>query len=64
MFFLQCISSIKEQLEELYVSPPPWDAQHQYNPDTVAIYFEGKDKTSLHKVDISETLGKILTDEQ
>ncbi|XP_047363755.1 DNA polymerase interacting tetratricopeptide repeat-containing, protein of 47 kDa [Vespa velutina] len=56
--------TIKEQLEELYFSPPPWDIQHQYNPDTVAIYFEGKDKISLHKVDISETLGKILTDEQ
>ncbi|KAL2747348.1 tetratricopeptide repeat protein 4-like [Vespula maculifrons] len=56
--------TIKEQLEELYFSPPPWDTQHLYNPDTVAIYFEGKDKNSLHKVDISNTLGKILTDEQ
>lgn len=56
--------TIKEQLEELFSSPAEWDVDNLYEPDTVSIYFEGKDVTSLNKVDISHTLGKILKNEQ
>lgn len=53
-----------EQLEQLFNEPPEWDSQKRYILQNINVYFEGKDKCSLHKVDIGQSLGKILQDEQ
>ncbi|XP_016918151.2 DNA polymerase interacting tetratricopeptide repeat-containing, protein of 47 kDa [Apis cerana] len=53
-----------EQLEQLFNEPPEWDSQKRYILQNINVYFEGKDKCSLYKVDIGQSLGKILQDEQ
>ncbi|CAL7935579.1 unnamed protein product [Xylocopa violacea] len=53
---------LMEQLEELFNEPPEWDSQKRYTPQNVNVYFEGKDKCSLHKVNLCYSLGKILQD--
>ncbi|XP_053971050.1 DNA polymerase interacting tetratricopeptide repeat-containing, protein of 47 kDa [Hylaeus volcanicus] len=53
-----------EQIEQLFSEPPEWDSKHRYTPQNINIYFEGKDKRSVHKVDINNSLGKILQDER
>ncbi|KZC04820.1 Tetratricopeptide repeat protein 4, partial [Dufourea novaeangliae] len=49
-----------EQLEQLFSEPPEWDTGKRYNPQNINVYFESKDKCSVHKVNIHESLGKIL----
>ncbi|XP_006612590.1 DNA polymerase interacting tetratricopeptide repeat-containing, protein of 47 kDa isoform X2 [Apis dorsata] len=53
-----------EQLEQLFNEPPEWDSQKRYILQNINVYFEGKDKCSLYKVDIDQSLGKILQNEQ
>ncbi|OAD52127.1 Tetratricopeptide repeat protein 4, partial [Eufriesea mexicana] len=53
-----------EQLEQLFYEPPTWDSQRRYTLQNINVYFEGKDKCSLHKVNIHQSLGKILQDER
>ncbi|XP_071556720.1 DNA polymerase interacting tetratricopeptide repeat-containing, protein of 47 kDa [Temnothorax nylanderi] len=53
-----------EQLIELFEEPPEWDIKHCYTVENIHVYFEGKNKCSVHKVDIQLTLGEILRDKQ
>ncbi|KAK0082164.1 hypothetical protein PV325_010942 [Microctonus aethiopoides] len=53
-----------DQLEELFDEPPQWDIGHRYTLSNLNIYFEGKNKQSIHKVDVNQTLGIILENEQ
>ncbi|XP_071871921.1 DNA polymerase interacting tpr containing protein of 47kD [Bombus fervidus] len=49
-----------EQLEQLLNDPPEWDSHRRYTPENINVYFEDKDKCSLHKVNVYQSLGKIL----
>jgi len=49
---------------ELFEEPPEWDVKHRYTIENINVYFEGKNKCSVHKVDIQLTLGEILRDKQ
>ncbi|KMQ82983.1 tetratricopeptide repeat protein 4, partial [Lasius niger] len=50
-----------EQLIELFKELPEWDVEHRYTVDNINVYFEGKNKCSVHKVDIQLlTLDQIL----
>ncbi|KAG5343214.1 TTC4 protein, partial [Acromyrmex heyeri] len=53
-----------EQLIELFEEPPEWDVKHRYTIENINVYFEGKNKCSIHKVDIQLTLDEILRDKQ
>ncbi|CAK9829203.1 DNA polymerase interacting tetratricopeptide repeat-containing, protein of 47 kDa [Anthophora retusa] len=53
-----------EQLEQLFNEPPEWDSQGRYTLQNINVYFEGKDKCSVHKVNVGHSLGKILQDER
>ncbi|XP_050458502.1 DNA polymerase interacting tetratricopeptide repeat-containing, protein of 47 kDa [Cataglyphis hispanica] len=53
-----------EQLIELFEEPPEWDVEHHYTVDNINVYFEGKNKCSIHKVDIQLTLDEILRDKR
>ncbi|XP_067207479.1 DNA polymerase interacting tetratricopeptide repeat-containing, protein of 47 kDa [Linepithema humile] len=53
-----------EELIELFKEPPEWDTKHRYTVENINVYFEGKNKCSLHKVDIQLTLDKILQNKQ
>ncbi|XP_076650120.1 DNA polymerase interacting tpr containing protein of 47kD [Halictus rubicundus] len=53
-----------EQLEQLFSEPPEWDTEKRYNLQNINVYFEGKDKCSLHKVNINHPLRKILQNER
>ncbi|XP_076248791.1 DNA polymerase interacting tpr containing protein of 47kD [Calliopsis andreniformis] len=55
---------LTEQLEQLFSEPPEWDTQHRYTLQNINVYFEGKDKCSIHKVNILDSLGKILQDKR
>ncbi|XP_076760781.1 DNA polymerase interacting tpr containing protein of 47kD [Xylocopa sonorina] len=55
---------LMEQLEELFNEPPEWDSQKRYTLQNVNVYFEGKDKCSLHKVNLCYSLGEILKDQR
>lgn len=58
MFYI--VHRLIEQLTEIFVEPPEWDVEHRYTVDNINVYFEGKNKCSIHKVDIQLTLDKIL----
>ncbi|CAD1478675.1 unnamed protein product, partial [Heterotrigona itama] len=53
-----------EQLEQLFNEPPEWDSEERYTIENINVYFEGKDKCSLHKVNICQSLRKILQDKR
>ncbi|XP_076622271.1 DNA polymerase interacting tpr containing protein of 47kD [Colletes latitarsis] len=53
-----------EQLEQLFNEPPEWDSERRYTVQNINVYFEGKDKYSVHKVNINHSLEKILRDER
>ncbi|XP_044004446.1 DNA polymerase interacting tetratricopeptide repeat-containing, protein of 47 kDa-like [Aphidius gifuensis] len=53
-----------DQLEDLFIEPPEWDIEQRYIVDNLNVYFEGKDKKSIHKVDISRTLSSIISRKQ
>lgn len=53
-----------EQLIELFEEPPEWDVEHRYTINNINVYFEGKNKCSVHKVDIQLTLDQILRDKR
>ncbi|XP_068975968.1 DNA polymerase interacting tetratricopeptide repeat-containing, protein of 47 kDa [Bombus flavifrons] len=53
-----------EQLEQLLNDPPEWDSYRRYTPENINVYFEDKDKYSLHKVDVHQSLGQILQHER
>ncbi|XP_050494920.1 DNA polymerase interacting tetratricopeptide repeat-containing, protein of 47 kDa [Bombus huntii] len=53
-----------DQLEELFNDPPEWDSHKRYTPENINVYFEDKDKCSLHKVDVDQSLGQILKHER
>ncbi|KAK1116586.1 hypothetical protein K0M31_018268 [Melipona bicolor] len=57
-------ASLLEQLEQLFNEPPEWDSEERYTIENINVYFEGKDKCSLHKVNICQSLGKILQDKR
>ncbi|XP_043519952.1 DNA polymerase interacting tetratricopeptide repeat-containing, protein of 47 kDa [Frieseomelitta varia] len=57
-------ASLLEQLEQVFSVPPEWDSEERYTIENINVYFEGKDKCSLHKVNICQSLGKILQDKQ
>lgn len=57
-------ASLLEQLEQLFHEPPEWDSEERYTIENINVYFEGKDKSSLHKVNICQSLGKILQDKR
>lgn len=58
------VHRLLEHLIELFKEPPKWDVNHRYTIENTNVYFEGKDKSSIHKVDIQLTLDKILRNEQ
>lgn len=53
-----------EQLIELFEEPPEWDLKRRYTVENINVYFEGKNKCSVHKVNIQLALGEILRDKQ
>ncbi|KYN13456.1 Tetratricopeptide repeat protein 4 [Trachymyrmex cornetzi] len=53
-----------DQLIELFEEPPEWDVKHRYTIENINVYFEGKNKCSIHKIDIQLTLDEILRDKQ
>ncbi|XP_011310872.1 tetratricopeptide repeat protein 4 [Fopius arisanus] len=53
-----------DQLEEIFEVPPPWDIGQRYIVPNLNVYFEGINKASVHKVDISRTLGTIIKQKQ
>lgn len=53
-----------EQLIELFEEPPEWDIEHRYTINNINVYFEGKNKCSVHKIDIQLTLDQILRDKR
>ncbi|XP_003491696.1 DNA polymerase interacting tetratricopeptide repeat-containing, protein of 47 kDa [Bombus impatiens] len=53
-----------EQLEELLNDPPEWDSYRRYTPENINVYFEDKDKCSLHKVNVDLPLRQILQHER
>lgn len=53
-----------EQLEQLFNDPPEWDSHRLYTPENINVYFEDKDKCSLHKVNVHQSLGQILQHER
>ncbi|XP_029055707.2 DNA polymerase interacting tetratricopeptide repeat-containing, protein of 47 kDa [Osmia bicornis bicornis] len=53
-----------EQLEQLFNEPPEWDTERRYTLQNINVYFEGKDKCSIHKVNAHHSLEKILQDER
>ncbi|KAK9302053.1 hypothetical protein QLX08_005793 [Tetragonisca angustula] len=53
-----------EQLEQMFNVPPEWDSEERYTIENINVYFEAKDKCSLHKVNICQSLGKILQDKR
>ncbi|XP_043248495.1 DNA polymerase interacting tetratricopeptide repeat-containing, protein of 47 kDa [Colletes gigas] len=53
-----------EQLEQLFNEPPEWDSERRYTVQNINVYFEGKDKYSVHKVNINHSLEKVLRDER
>lgn len=53
-----------DQLEELFEVAPPWDIGQRYIVPNLNVYFEGINKASVHKVDISRTLGTIIQQKQ
>ncbi|XP_017887531.1 uncharacterized protein LOC108629397 [Ceratina calcarata] len=55
-------TTLLEQLELLFTEPPEWDSKKRYTTRNINVYFEGKDKCSLHKVNYRHTLGEILKD--
>ena len=55
---------LAEQLEQLFSEPPEWDTERRYTLQNINVYFEGKDKCSVHKVNIHRSLGEILQDER
>lgn len=52
------------KLEQLFNEPPEWDSEGRYTLRTINVYFEDKDKCSIHKVNLHDSLGKILRDER
>ncbi|XP_034943228.1 DNA polymerase interacting tetratricopeptide repeat-containing, protein of 47 kDa [Chelonus insularis] len=53
-----------DQLEELFEEPPEWDIGRRYILSNLNVYFEGKNKMSIHKIDVSKTLGTIMKQEE
>lgn len=53
-----------EHLEQLFNDPPEWDSHRRYIPENINVYFEDKDKSSLHKVNVHQSLGQILQHER
>ncbi|XP_011630804.1 tetratricopeptide repeat protein 4 [Pogonomyrmex barbatus] len=53
-----------DQLIEMFEKPLDWDVKHRYTVNNINIYFEGKNKCSVHTVDVQLTLGEILRDKQ
>lgn len=53
-----------EQLEQLFNEPPEWDVGRRYTLGNINVYFEGKDKCSVHKVNIQRALSEILRDDR
>jgi hypothetical protein len=51
-------------LVELFKDPATWDEKHRYTVENINVYFEGKNKSSIHKVDIQLTLDQILRNKQ
>ncbi|EZA56707.1 Tetratricopeptide repeat protein [Ooceraea biroi] len=57
-------ASLIEHLAKLFEEPPEWDVKHHYTVENINVYFEGKNKCSVHKVDVQLTLNKILQNKQ
>ncbi|XP_066590172.1 uncharacterized protein Dpit47 [Prorops nasuta] len=55
---------IHDQLKELFEEPPEWDSNNAYTIGNINVYFEGKNKCSVHKVNVNQTLGKLLQDDR
>ncbi|XP_063979880.1 DNA polymerase interacting tetratricopeptide repeat-containing, protein of 47 kDa [Diachasmimorpha longicaudata] len=53
-----------DHLEDLFEVSPPWDSTERYIVPNLSVYFEGINKASVHKVDISQTLGTIIQQKQ
>ncbi|XP_043289568.1 DNA polymerase interacting tetratricopeptide repeat-containing, protein of 47 kDa isoform X2 [Venturia canescens] len=49
-----------DQLEDLFEEPPEWDREKRYILPNLNVYFEGPNKSSVHKVDVSRPLSSIL----
>lgn len=56
--------TIECMLSEMLSESPEWDTKHQYNLNDVAIYFEGRNPSTLYKVDTNETLGNIISNKR
>jgi len=53
-----------DQLEDLFEEPPEWDRGRRYILPNLSVYFEGPNKSSVHKVDVSRPLASILEHEK
>lgn len=53
-----------DQLEQLFVEPPEWDTERRYTLENINVYFEGRDKCSVHKVNVNCPLNEILRDKR
>lgn len=49
---------------ELFEEPPEWDTKRHYTVNNINMYFEGKNKYSIHKVNIELTLDQILREDR
>ncbi|KAI8381258.1 uncharacterized protein BYT42DRAFT_299116 [Radiomyces spectabilis] len=59
-------NTFMDHLEVMFEQPAPWDANHQYTPDNVEVYFENNQglRPSLIKIGKKHPLGKILSLDQ
>lgn len=49
---------------ELFEEPPEWDTERHYTVNNINMYFEDKNKYSIHKINIELTLDQILRNDQ
>lgn len=64
MYLSFILGRLTEQLMELFQEPPEWDTERRYTVTNINVYFEGRDKHSIHKVDVQLALGEILRDKR
>lgn len=49
-----------EVLVDMFTEPLECDKKHRYRPDTLSVYFENRTVGTVHKVDITKSIGEII----
>jgi len=59
------LSLFSEHLEVMFgADRPAWDVDEKYQPDRLQVFFESKEKQTLHEVDVNSTLLSALQHER